>query len=444
MMARKLVFPLALMLLAAGSACNQSTGRIFSTGGELVVATPMDGAAEEQEMEEECESGQPNAPEPTPSDGDAGETPGGGEVRSSATAELPSIQIDLEKITGDLNRPVGMANAGDGSQRLFVLEKQGMIRIINNGALVASPFLDITDRVGSTASEQGLLGLAFHPDYASNGFFFVNYTDLNGDTTVSRFQVTDDPNRADPDSERIVFTLAQPASNHNGGNVVFGPDSYLYIGTGDGGAANDQFGNGQNGQTLLGAMLRIDVDGGDPYGIPADNPFVGDPNVQDEIWAIGLRNPWRYSFDSKTGDLYIADVGQNLYEEVNVQPVDSAGGENYGWPIMEGFHCFSPAQNCDQSGLVMPVVEYDHGLGCSITGGYVYRGSAFPTLDGIYFFGDYCNGRIWGLAQFQDGTWLVRELLQKGIQLSSFGQDESGEIYALDMGGGTLYQIVAR
>jgi glucose/arabinose dehydrogenase len=439
-MVRKLVFFLAIMLLAAGLACNQSGSQVFSTGGDLVVATPVDGA----EIEEEPDSRPTNTPDPTSADSDTGETSSDGESQSSPTLELPSIQISLQKIAGDLNRPVGMANAGDGSQRLFVLEKQGTIRIFDNGGLLPSPFLDITERVGSTASEQGLLGLAFHPDYANNGLFFVNYTNLNGDTTISRFQVTGDPSQADPDSEQILLTLAQPAGNHNGGNLVFGPDGYLYIGTGDGGAANDQFGNGQNGQTLLGAMLRIDVDGGDPYGVPADNPFVGDPAVLDEIWAIGLRNPWRYSFDLKTGDLYIADVGQNLYEEVNVQPADSAGGENYGWPIMEGFHCFSPAQNCDQSGLVMPVVEYDHGLGCSITGGFVYRGSAFPALDGIYFFGDYCTGRIWGLAQFPDGTWLVRELLQQGIQLSSFGQDESGEVYALDMGGGTLYQITAK
>ncbi len=436
-MPRKLAFPLAIMFLVAGTACSQ-----FSTTGELVVATPADNAGEtpQQEIEETSDPGQTAASESDPTPADT--TPADTESMSSPTTELPSIQIDLEKITANLDRPVGMAN--DGSQHLFILEKKGTIRIVDNGSLAATPFLDITDRVGSTASEQGLLGLAFHPDYASNGYFFVNYTDLNGDTTVSRFRVTDDPNQADPNSEQILFTLAQPAGNHNGGNVVFGPDGYLYIGTGDGGGANDQFGNGQNSQTLLGAMLRIDVDSGDLYGIPADNPFVNDPNVKDEIWAIGLRNPWRYSFDLKTGELFIADVGQNLYEEVNVQPANSAGGENYGWPIMEGFHCFSPAENCDQNGLVMPVVEYDHGLGCSITGGHVYRGSAFPSLDGIYFFGDYCTGRIWGLAPSQDGTWLVRELLQKGIQLSSFGQDESGEVYALDMGSGTLYQIVAR
>lgn len=345
---------------------------------------------------------------------------------------------------------MGIANAGDGSGRLFTLEKVGRIRIVRNEALADIPFLDISDRVGSSASEQGLLGLAFHPNYEENGLFFVNYTDQQGDTVIARFSVSADPDRADPASETVILRLEQPARNHNGGHLAFGPDGYLYIGTGDGGAANDRFGNGQNGGTLLGAMLRLDVDGSEPYAVPADNPFVGDPDVRDEIWAIGLRNPWRYSFDRVTGDLYIADVGQNQYEEVSVlQAEPTAGGvsipsgQNFGWPIMEGAHCFPEDRACDQTGLTLPVVEYDHNQGCSVTGGYVYRGQEHPLLTGIYLFGDYCSGRIWGLAPTEDGAWHVAELAQADVRLSSFGEDEAGKLYLLDMERGVLYKPTA-
>jgi glucose/arabinose dehydrogenase len=297
--------------------------------------------------------------------------------------------------------------------------------------------------VGSSGSEQGLLGLAFHPGYAQSGLFFVNYTDRAGDTVVSRFSLGADPARADPASEVVLLALEQPAANHNGGHLAFGPDGYVYIGTGDGGASGDRFGNGQNGATLLGAMLRLDVDGGEPYAVPPGNPFLDDPGVRDEIWAIGLRNPWRYSFDRLTGELYIADVGQNQYEEVNVQPAGSPGGENYGWPIMEASHCFPESQTCSQEGLILPVVEYDHGQGCSVTGGYVYRGETFPSLRGIYLFGDYCSGRIWGLARSAGGTWQAAELAQTDLRISSFGEDEAGELYVLDMGNGVLYRIGA-
>jgi len=353
-----------------------------------------------------------------------------------------AIRVELRTIVGGLDTPVGIANANDGSGRLFILEKIGRIRIVQGGSLLPEPFLDITDRVNAGGSEQGLLGLAFHPDYPRNGHFFVNYTDHRGDTVISRFSVTSDPNRADPATETVILTLDQPAGNHNGGHLLFGPDGYLYIGTGDGGGAGDQFGNGQNGQTLLGAMLRLDVDGGRPYAIPPDNPFRGNPAVRDEIWAIGLRNPWRYSFDRLTGDLYIADVGQNRYEEVDFQRAGSPGGQNYGWPIMEGSHCYPEDQPCDRTGLTLPVVEYDHSQGCSVTGGYVYRGREFPILTGIYLFGDYCTGRIWGLAN-RNGTWQVAELGQFRVALSSFGEDEAGEVYLLDMGRGEMFQITA-
>jgi len=245
----------------------------------------------------------------------------------------------------------------------------------------------------------------------------------------------------------LVLTVDQPASNHNGGHLAFGPDGALYIGLGDGGGAGDRYGNGQNVRTLLGAMLRIDVDHGQPYAIPADNPFVGSPNARGELWAIGLRNPWRYSFDRQTGDLYIADVGQNMYEEVDVQPAGDPGGQNYGWPIMEGLHCFPADQPCEQTGLTLPVWDYDHTQGCSVTGGYVYRGQEFPVLTGIYLFGDYCSGLIWGLSRAGSGEptgWRVAQVAQADVQLSAFGEDEAGELYLLDMGRGELFKITAR
>jgi glucose/arabinose dehydrogenase len=362
-------------------------------------------------------------------------------------ADLSSLRVELQPVASGLETPVGLAHAGDGSGRLFVLEKAGRIRVVQDGVLLAAPWLDITDRVGSAASEQGLLGLAFHPRYAENGLFFVNYTDRQGDTVVARFSMAAGQDAgglpvADPGSEMLVLKLDQPAGNHNGGHLAFGPDGYLYIGTGDGGGAGDQYNNGQNGATLLGAMLRLDVDGGEPYAIPADNPFTGDPDVRDEIWALGLRNPWRYSFDRLTGDLYIADVGQNVYEEVNLQPAARAGGQNYGWPTMEAGHCFPADRECDRDGLALPLLEYDHSQGCSITGGYVYRGAQFPDLWGAYLFGDYCSGRIWGVAAQPGGEPLVVELAQADIRLSSFGEDEGGELYILDMARGELFTLV--
>ncbi|MFN2227638.1 MAG: PQQ-dependent sugar dehydrogenase [Anaerolineae bacterium] len=358
--------------------------------------------------------------------------------------DLNAVRLELQRVTGGLEQPVGIAHAGDGSGRLFVVEKPGRIRIVRDGALRPDPFLDISGQVGSGGSEQGLLGLAFHPRYAQNGLFFVNYTDRQGSTVVARFSVSGDPNRADPGSQAVILRQEQPAGNHNGGHLAFGPDGYLYIGLGDGGGAGDRYGNGQNGATFLGAMLRLDVDGGQPYSIPADNPFLDDPAVRDEIWAIGLRNPWRYSFDRRTGDLYIADVGQNVYEEVDVQPAGSGGGENYGWPIMEGQHCYPESASCQQQGLVLPVFEYDHTQGCSVTGGYVYRGQAFPLLRGIYVLGDYCSGRLWGLARDGDGQWRAAQVGQAEGLLTSFGEDEAGELYVVDMGGGALYRLVAR
>lgn len=362
----------------------------------------------------------------------------------ASSADLSHLEVELLSVVEGLDTPIRIAQAGDGSERLFILEKKGVIRMVRNGMLDASPFLDIQDRVGSSGSEQGLLGLAFSPRFSEDGFFYVNYTDSNGRTVISRFSAENDRQNADPASETAILTQDQPAENHNGGHLAFGPDGYLYIGLGDGGGAGDRFGNGQNGKSWLGAVLRIDVSQ-NPYVIPADNPFVSDPDVLDEIWAIGLRNPWAFSFDRLTGDLFIADVGQNQWEEVDFQAVGGTGGENYGWPIMEGAKCY-PDQNavCDQDQYVLPLVEYDHSLGCSITGGYVYRGEQNPALAGVYLFGDYCSGRIWGLTQTQAGVWELTQLVQANIRISSFGEDEKGELYLVAMDSGTLYQILAQ
>jgi glucose/arabinose dehydrogenase len=285
------------------------------------------------------------------------------------------------------------------------------------------------------------LGLAFDPAFADTGRLFVNYTDKDGNTVIARFVANAERTAADPASEAVLLTAGQPAANHNGGMVAFGPDGYLYVGLGDGGAANDRFGHGQNLGTILGAVLRIDVSG-DSAVVPADNPFTGQEGARPEIWAYGLRNPWRFSFDRLAGDLWIADVGQNQWEEINIQPAGSRGGENYGWPIMEATHCFD-AGACDQSGLVLPVAEYGHDLGCSVTGGYVYRGAAQPTLQGVYFYGDYCTGRIWGLARDAAGQWQDAELLDSDLQISSFGETEDGEVLVVDYAG-TLFRLSSK
>ena len=359
-----------------------------------------------------------------------------------------SVTLTLETVTEELDSPLFVTHAGDGSGRIFVLEKVGKIRIVVDGTLVETPFLDITDRVRSSANEQGLLGLAFAPNYAESGFFFVNYTDDDGNTVVARYTVTaDDANQADPASEFVVLQIEQPASNHNGGMIAFGPDGYLYIGMGDGGGSGDRYENGQNPETLLGKMLRIDVtsDPSKPYTIPADNPWVTQDwngvDVRDEIWAVGLRNPWRFSFDRTTGDLWIGDVGQNQYEEIHYTPADNPGGLNYGWPILEASACYSNGADCEKAGLELPVAEYSHSGHCSVTGGYVYRGEQFPALQGVYLYGDYCSGMIWG-SWFADDSWQGAELLDSDVSLSSFGEDEAGELYVTNLSTGTLSRIV--
>jgi glucose/arabinose dehydrogenase len=350
-------------------------------------------------------------------------------------------ELSLELVAAGFSRPVLLSHAGDGSRRLFVVEQQGRIRIVGGGV-----FLDIASLVDSSGNEQGLLGLAFHPDFDSNGFFFVNYThDPVGSgpdvTRVSRFEVSaGDPDIADPSSEMILLEFEQPASNHNGGDLHFGPDGYLYIATGDGGGARDQFQNAQNLGSLLGKLLRIDVNGGTPYAIPAGNPFVGVGNALDEIWVYGLRNPWRFSFDRLTGDLFIGDVGQNQIEEIDLQPASSAGGENYGWSCMEGDLevNFNP---CDGSPLTAPILVYPHTPECSVTGGFLYRGD-IGGLNGRYVFGDYCSGVIW-FASATAGVWSAEIFLDTTMDISSFGEDDHGELFVLDHDGGVVYRFVS-
>ncbi len=379
--------------------------------------------------------------------GSSGTAPAGG---AQASAFNPAaMALRLERTWTGLNGPLGLANAGDGSGRLFVVEKRGTIRLIKNGQVVAQPFfLDIRDRVRATGSEQGLLGLAFHPRYRENGLFYVNYTDSGGHTMIVRFRAAGGQpgaDTADAGSAQTVLRIEQPAANHNGGHLAFGPDGFLYIGMGDGGGGGDQYGNGQNPGALLGKMLRIDVDrseGGRPYAIPAGNPFSGRQGWRPEVWAYGLRNPWRYSFDRATGDLYIADVGQNAYEEVNFQAAGQ-GGQNYGWPTMEAAHCFRPARNCEQSGLTQPVGEYPRSGGCSVTGGYVYRGQQQRLSQGAYLFGDYCTGIVWTLHRDAGSRWVQTQMVDTDVSISSFGEDEAGELFATGLSDGNIYRVVA-
>ena len=343
-----------------------------------------------------------------------------------AVAEDPQLQFTK---VSSMHSIVDIANAGDGSRRLFLVQQQGRIFILRDGETVEQPFLDISDAI-SSGGERGLLSLAFAPDYATSGYFYLWFTLPSGNTAISRYRVSDDPDIADSNSEERILTVSQPYANHNGGRLQFGPDGMLYLGLGDGGGANDPDENAQDGSTLLGKLIRIDVDPAHgTYAIPPDNPFVGNGSVLDEIWALGLRNPWRTAFDDFTGDLYIADVGQGALEEVNFQAADSTGGENYGWDIMEGTDCV--LQGCNQSGLTKPVAEYTHADGCSITGGEVYRGNAYPNLHGRYLFGDYCSGKVWGLEN-TEGGWNMTLLGEPGLSISTFGLGEDRSVYVAD------------
>ncbi len=367
-------------------------------------------------------------------------TPGSGTLvwaQSDPAATAP--QVALQPLVTGLSEPLHLIHAGDRSGRLFVVEQSGVIRIIRDGRLLPTPFLDIHSRVIS-GGELGLLSVAFHPAYASNGRFFINYTTDRGGlkTVIAELRVSaHDPNVADP-TERLILEIAQPFRNHNGGLNLFGPDGMLYIGMGDGGSAGDPFNNGQRLDTLLGKLLRIDIDG-TPYRVPPDNPFVSRLGARPEIWAYGLRNPWRFSFDRTSGRLVLADVGQNKWEEIDL----IEKGRNYGWRIMEGAHCYNPSTNCSTAGLQLPIAEYGHDLGCSITGGHIYRGARIRSLAGRYLFGDYCSGRLWALSEASSGRWTMTQLLSTGLQISSFGEDQDGEVYVIDHQGG-VYLLVGR
>ncbi len=348
--------------------------------------------------------------------------------------------VTLAPVVSGVAFPVDLTSPPGDTARLFVVQKDGRIRIVRHDSLLPRPFLDLGDRV-SSGSEQGLLGLAFHPEYATNGRFFVDYTDRDGNTHVAEFHAGPASDVADSASEATILTVTQPYSNHNGGQIRFGPDGYLYIGLGDGGSGGDPEGHGQDRSELLASMLRLDVDHGAPYTIPADNPWPSTVGIRPELWNYGLRNPWRFSWDRQTGDLYIADVGQNAHEEVDVAPHGSGSAQNYGWNIMEGLSCYGQS-SCDPTGLTLPVLDYGHDAGCSITGGYVYRGQDLPALQGTYFYADYCEGWIrsfvyrGGKAQDQR-SWPG---LQASGQITSFGEDAGGELYVL-VAGGQVYRL---
>jgi glucose/arabinose dehydrogenase len=364
-----------------------------------------------------------------------------------AAAQVDTTKFQWVEVANGFDRPLLVTHAGDGTGRLFVLEQTGFVWVMQDGAVSDLPFLDISGLLSDDVfrggySERGLLGLAFHPDYENNGTFFIDYTDTNGHSVIARYKVSaDNPNVADPASATTILTQQQPFENHNGGHLSFGPDGYLYIAFGDGGSQGDPQGNGQNINTFLGKILRIDVNA-DPYAVPDTNPFVGQADAKPEVWAYGLRNPWRFTFDRKMGDMYVADVGGDNFEEVSFQPADSEGGINYGWSAWEGNERHNEVQ--PNGDVVPPVTTYSHKDGCSITGGYVYRGANLPELDGIYFYGDYCNGRIWTLERNGAGQWTSALTgWQPGrFVISSFGEDESGELYVADYKG-AIYRLEA-
>jgi glucose/arabinose dehydrogenase len=354
----------------------------------------------------------------------------------AAGVVAPAIHLD-PFIPHGLTHPLYMTHAGDGSGRLFIVEKEGYVRIWEDGQVLATPFLDLHELV-SGGAEQGLLGLAFHPDYPSNGHFYVDYTDTAGDTVIARYSVSaGDPDVADPASVLPVLSYPQPTPMHNAGCLAFGPDGYLYASSGDGGPGGDPDNRAQSLATTLGKILRIADDG----SIPPRNPFVGQPGVREEIWAYGLRNPWRISFDRLTGDLFIGDVGQGTWEEVDFQPAASAGGEDYGWRCYEGDASFNPAGCGPPGDYVFPIATYDHSAGCAVTGGYRYRGPD-ASLFGTYFFGDYCSGEIWGAVPDGGGGWTVTPLLASGALISSFAEDEDGDLYVVDLAG-AIYRLAS-
>ncbi len=401
----------------------------------LILALALGGCSRSNEPEEA--SPRPSSPGPGPTSGPSPEV----------APDPLGARIELRPVASGFESPLLVTNASDGSGRLFVVEQTGRIKIVTQkGRVSADVFLDVSDRIVA-GGEQGLLGLAFEPDYAESGRFYINYTNGDGDTVVARYRVSEDPNRADPGSAEVILTVDQPYGNHNGGHLVFGPDRYLYVGLGDGGSGGDPHGHGQNTDTLLASILRLDVSGSSGYTIPDDNPFAeggggsGGEGGAPEIWAYGLRNPWRFSFDRTTGDLWLGDVGQEDLEEIDRAPAGS-GGLNFGWNVMEGDACYG-SSSCDRDGLEMPVTQYSHDDGCSVTGGHVYRGDDYPILAGGYLFADYCSGLLWVIeARGHRGD--PKLALETGRSVSSFGESEDGEMFLVDIGAGELLQVTAR
>ncbi len=367
-------------------------------------------------------------------------------VAAAPAAYNPNgVALSLQLVASGFSNPLFVTGSEDGLGRLFVVEQGGRIRIVKNGAILPTPYMDIS-RYVSKGSEQGLLGLAFHRGFKTDPRLYIDYTDANGNTVINEYrQSRTNPNLVEGHSGRRLMTIAQPYANHNGGMLAFAPDGFLYIGMGDGGSAGDPGNRAQNLGTLLGKLLRIDINGTTgslPYRIPSTNPYVGRTGL-DQIWARGLRNPWRFSFDAATGDLWIGDVGQDSYEEVDRALAPGRGrGANYGWPALEGRHCYRPVTGCSSTGTVLPIVEYSHTEGCAVTGGYVYRGAAQPVLQGGYFFSDYCSGTIWTISAAAGSPATKVKLLDSGFNISSFGRDDKNELYVVDHTGGAIYRIV--
>ena len=387
-----------------------------------------------------------SSPAAAPSSTSSGRATSRASGSGGAAFDPAHVNVTLEPFVAGLTAPLAIVNAGDATDRLFVAEQAGRIRVIRDGVLVADPMLDIADRI-SSGGERGLLGLAFHPGYPADPRAFVDYTDRDGNTVVSSFKVDPaNPDRLDPSSEAILLHVEQPFANHNGGGLVFTADGALLISLGDGGSGGDPLGNGQSSTTLLGKILRIDVDhsaGDRPYGIPASNPFADGAAGRPEIWLTGLRNPWRLSVDRANGDVWIGDVGQGAWEEIDVQRAGAPGGTNFGWNRMEGRHCYQPAQGCENPALTPPVTDYGHDQGCTVIGGYVDRAEAASALSGGYLFGDYCSGRLWAIDPAADGSRDPVSVGQADVSLSAFGEDESGDLYAADIRGGAILRVVA-
>jgi glucose/arabinose dehydrogenase len=369
-----------------------------------------------------------------------------GRPPSGEDFDATKIRISFSRVARNLSKPVFITHSGDSNGRLFIIEQDGKIKVLRQGVVLSTPFLDLTSKT-SKGSERGLLGLAFHPDYATNRKFYVNYTNGSGDTVIAEYHRSAGNASVAETSGRTLLTIDQPYSNHNGGMLAFGPDGYLYIGMGDGGSGGDPGNRAQSTSYLLGKLLRIDVDQpfetGKQYAIPDDNPYVGIAGL-DEIWSIGLRNPWRFSFDHRTGDLWIGDVGQDRWEEIDRSTAAGGGGwkANYGWRVLEGNACYN-ASSCNKTGKTAPITVYSHSLGCSVTGGYVYRGLDYRGLVGGYLFGDFCSGRIWALRAHGPASQAPVLMADTSLSISSFGEAQDGTLYVTDLGSGDIWQVVA-